>query len=183
MTSFEDIPGRVAQITEAYFGLKGLISGNPKIAGIMGVVLGVHAAEQITGAMATMATRAFKRGKPFGQYRGIILREDPSLEKSNRVLDKVTGGRVQRSQGFYFSESGRTWQSATLETRWGDAKRAVTYLRSVSIPNREFFFDRKIEPQDQNDVALGDRDPDTMPGFIGGTNELENASVLIFSRQ
>lgn len=179
LTSWEDLPGRVAQLTESFFGLKGLLGGQPKLAGLLGVILAVHASEQISGAVATMATRAFKRGKPLGQYRGIILREDPSAAKRDRLLNQVTGGRVRQPQGFYFFEGGRTWQSATVETQVGDTARTLTYLRSLSFPHREFFFDRSLEPQDQVELALGERDPDTLPGFIGSTNELENATVTL----
>jgi hypothetical protein len=86
---------------------------------------------------------------------------------------------VRQPQGFYFFEGGRTWQSATVATQLGDTARTLTYLRSLSFPNREFFFDRPLAPQDQVELALGERDPDTLPGFIGSTNELENATVTL----
>jgi hypothetical protein len=178
LSSFEEVPERIAQITESFFGLKGLLRGSPKLAGVMGAIMAVHALEQATGAAGTMGMRALGRGQPFGKYRGLILRRSPLAAKAGQLFNRLSGGRVQQADGFYFFESGRTWLSNSVETQLGDTPRTLTYLRSLSIPNREFFFDRRIEPQQQVDIALGDSDPETIPGYLGSTNELENITNL-----
>lgn len=180
LESLEEIPQRLAGLTESFFGLKGLLSGRPRLAGIAGAVLAVHAVEQATGSLGTMAMRTFGRGKPIGKYRGVILRQtEPG--RWARGIEQVTGGRVSQSENFYFFESGRTWRCTTLETTLGDTQRTLTNLRSFSLPGREFYFDRKLEPQQAVDVALGERDPDTIPGFIGSVNELENTAIPLGS--
>ncbi len=176
LDSVESIPGRLAELTEAFFGVKGLLSGKPRLAGILGAMLAVHAVEQASGAAATMGMRLFGRGKPVAQYRGVILRErEPG--QVDQTLEQASGGRLKRGKSFYFFESGRTWSYSTIETAVGDTARTLTTLRSFTLPGREFYFDRQLEPQQAVDIALGDRDPDTLPGFIGSINELENTAV------
>ncbi len=65
-----------------------------------------------------------------------------------------------------------------MEEEIGDEAKTLTQVRSFSIPRREFFFDRTIPPQDVVDVALNYQEPDTIPGYIGSTNELENMGAL-----
>jgi hypothetical protein len=69
-------------------------------------------------------------------------------------------------------------------------------VRSYSLPHREFWFDRPIfvpkvsgqRPEaDQNvvfvqrvvDTVMGHENPDTIPGFIGSVNELEDLSGIL----
>jgi len=176
--SWDDIPERVAHITEGFLGLKGLLSGHPRLAGFLGVMLAVHVAEQVTGGLGTMGMRLWGRGEPFGKYRGVILRRQPPGRLA-RLFDWLSGGRVTQADGFYFFESGRTWQCWHLETQVGDTPRALTALKSLSLPAREFYFDRPIEPQQAVDIAMGNLEPDTAPGFLGSVNELENATVSL----
>jgi len=179
LNSVEDIPERVGQVTAAYFGLEGLgKNGFPKLAGILGVVMAVQALEQVTGAGVTFGARLFGRGEPVGKYRGIILRKSPLTPRMAGAVNRLTGGRLQEAKGYYFFESGRTWHSQSMTVQVGDTPKTLTHVRSYSLPYREFYFDRELSPQTVVDVVKGDRDPDSIPGFIGGVNELENATSL-----
>ena len=164
----EDVPGRIVDVTSRFFGL---VDG--RIKGAFGLLIATHLVEQLTGAVATMAARTTLRGKPFGRYRGITLRESPVSPVVGRVQNVYLRGRVLETKGFYFHESGRTWHTHTATYRVGDTPKTLTHIVSLSFPNREYFFDRELPPQDVVDLALGDKDPDTMPGFIGSTNELD----------
>lgn len=171
-----DIPQRALDVTGRFFGL---VDG--RIKGVFGVLIATHLAEQITGAVATMAARMVLRGKPFGRYRGVTLRESPISPVLGRGQAKLLGkDRVLEAKGFYFHESGRTWHCHTATYRAGDTPKTLTHLQSLSLPNREYFFDRELPPQDVVDLALGDRDPDTIPGYIGACNEIDG--VLGFTK-
>jgi hypothetical protein len=175
MGNIEDIPQRVLDVTGRFFGLDG------RIKGIFGVLIATHLAEQITGAVATMAVRMALRGRPFGRYRGITLRESPISPRAGRAQARLLGSsRVLESKGFYFHESGRTWHCNSTTYRVGDTPKTLTHIQSLSIPNREYFFDRELQPQDVIDLVLGDRDPDTIPGYIGSCNEIDG--VLGFTQ-
>ncbi len=177
--SLDEIPAQIAKITAAYFGVKDFLKGKPKLTGILGAILATHALEQATGAGATMGMRMLARGKPLGQYRGVILRESPITPRAAKVTNRLTGGRVSQAKGYYFHESGRTWHCQTMSIQLPDQTRTLTRVNSFSIPHREFYFDRDIAPQKVVDVVMGDVDPDTIPGFMGRTNELENATPVI----
>jgi hypothetical protein len=191
LNSIEQVPERVAQVVGVMFGLKGLLEGHPYVAGVVGVMIGAHAMEQATAGVATTAVRLFGRGRPLVQYNGVTVRQDPTTPLRRRWLNRLTGGRTLDMRGYYFFEGGRTWscQSATFQV--GDTPKTLTRIGSLSIPNREFYFDRPIfvpEPDSQPleagqrtlpiqrvvDTVLGGENPDTIPGFIGSTNELEN---------
>jgi hypothetical protein len=164
----EDIPQRILDVTARFFGLDG------RIKGIFGILIATHLTEQITGAVATMAARLALRGKPFGRYRGITLRESPISPRVARGQARLLGAsRVLEGKGFYFHESGRTWHCNSTTYRVGDVAKTLTHIQSLSLPNREYFFDRELQPQDVVDLVLGDRDPDTMPGYIGACNEID----------
>lgn len=179
LNSVEDIPERVGQVTTAFFGLEGLgKNGFPKLAGILGTVMAVQALEQVTGAGVTFGARLLGRGEPVGKYRGIILRQSPLTPRMTGAVNRLTGGRLLEAKGYYFFESGRTWHSQTATVQVGDTPKTLTHVRSYSLPYREYYFDRELSPQTVVDVVKGDRDPDTVPGFIGGINELENATSL-----
>lgn len=179
LNSVEDIPERVGQVTAAFFGLEGLgKKGFPKLAGILGAVMAVQALEQVTGAGVTFGARLLGRGEPIGKYRGIILRKSPLTPRIAGAANRLTGGRLLDAKGYYFFESGRTWHSQTATVQVGDTPKTLTHVRSYSLPYREYYFDRELSPQTVVDVVKGDRDPDTVPGFIGGINELENATPL-----
>jgi len=179
LDSFEDIPEHVGQVTAAFFGLEGLgRNGFPKLAGILGAVMAVQAVEQVTGAGVTFGARLLGRGEPIGKYRGIILRQSPLTPRMASAVNRLTRGRLLDAKGYYFFESGRTWHSQTATVQVGDTPKTLTHVRSYSLPYREYYFDRELSPQTVVDVVKGDRDPDTVPGFISGVNELENATPL-----
>ena len=179
LNSVEDIPERIGQVTTAFFGLEGLgKNGFPKLAGILGAVMAVHALEQVTGAGVTFGARLLGRGEPIGKYRGIILRQSPLTPRMAGAVNRLTGGRLLNAKGYYFFESGRTWHSQTATVQVGDTPKTLTHVRSYSLPYREYYFDRELSPQTVVDVVKGDRDPDTVPGFIGSVNELENVTAL-----
>ncbi|MBN1992736.1 MAG: hypothetical protein JW953_08510 [Anaerolineae bacterium] len=86
---------------------------------ILGVIVGIHALEQVTGAAATTAMRLWGRGKPLSRYRGVIVRESPLTPKTAAILGRLSGGRVVGACGYYFHEGGRTWhaQSFTINLK------------------------------------------------------------------
>jgi hypothetical protein len=165
----EDIPQRMLDVTARFFG----IMSDGRVRGVFALLIGTHLVEQITGALFTMAVRLAWRGKPFGRYRGITLRQSPLAPTSGRMQNVLLRGRVIESKGFYFHEAGRTWHCNVATYRVGDTPKTLTYIKSLSVPNREYFFDRELPPQDVVDLALGDKDPDTIPGYIGATNEID----------
>lgn len=179
VTRLEDIPNRIGQVTAAFFGVSGLSpTGWPRLAGLLGAIMAVQALEQVTGAGVTFGTRLFVRGEPIGKYRGLLLRQSPLTPPLARVFNRLSRGRMPDAQGYYFFEAGRTWHSQTATVQVGDTPKTLTHVRSFSLPYREFYFDRAMTPQTVVDVVKGDRDPDTVPGFIGSVNELENMTPL-----
>ena len=193
LSSAEEIPERLAQVTGAYFGIKGLIEGHPRMAGVLGAIIGVHALEKITGGLATTGMRLYGRGRPVASYRGLLIRKSPFTPNVAGAMNRLTGGRVLEANGYYFFEGGRTWHCQSTTLRIGDEPRTLTRVKSFSLPQREFFFDRPVtvpgdrEPAEGEktisiqrvvDTVKGDEDPDTIPGFIGSVNELEGATPL-----
>lgn len=175
----EDIPQRLADLTAAFFGLDGLgRSGLPKVTGILGAIMAVHALEQVSGSLATFGVRLLLRGEPLGQYRGVILRRSPVTPRTARALGWLIGSRLVEAEGVYFFESGRTWHNQTVTVALWDTQRTLTHLRSLSLPYREFYFDREVAPQTLVDLVKGSRTPDAIPGFIGSVNELETITSL-----
>lgn len=164
----EQIPERLAGLTAAFFGVKGLLEGRPKPAGVMAAVIGLHATEHLTGSALTFGMRLFGRGEPFGTYRGVILRRARRPSWEARAL-----GLAQ--EDYHFFESGRTWLSRTVSFP-GPEGRSLSVLRSLSFPRREYYFDRALAPQHAVDIVKGDLEPESLPGFIGSVNELEDAS-------
>ncbi|MEW5960063.1 MAG: hypothetical protein AB1801_20260 [Chloroflexota bacterium] len=158
--SLEELPERIAQLTAAYFGLKGLTEGRLHLSGILGAIIFVHALEQVTGGVATTGMRLLAQGRPLASYRGITIRQSPFTPKVAQVLDQMTGGRVLAAGGCYFFESGRTWHCQSLILPLGDERRTLTRLQTFSLPQREFFFDRPV-------IVPGDREPEE--GEPGGT--------------
>jgi len=191
LNNVEEVPQRIAEVTAAYFGIKGLIEGHPKVAGVLGVIIGLHFLEQVTGGVATTAVRLYGRGRPIAQYRGMILRQSPFTPKKAKLLNTLTGGRVLDSHGYYFFSNGRTWHCQSITVQVGDMPRTLTKIETYSIPHREFYFDRPVYVQGIDpdpiagdrvismqrvvDMVLGDEAPDAIPGFIGSVNEFEDA--------
>jgi hypothetical protein len=177
----EDIPQRLADLTAAFFGLDGLgSSGLPKVTGILGAIMAVHALEQISGSLATFGVRLLLSGEPLGHapHRGVILRRSPLTPRTVRAMRWLIDSRLVDADGVYFFESGRTWHNQTVTVALWNTHRTLTHLRSLSLPYREFYFDREVAPQTLVDLAKGDRGPDSIPGFIGSVNELENSTSL-----
>lgn len=175
----EEIPKRLTDLTTAFFGLDGLTgNGLPKMTGILGAIMVVHALEQVSGSLATFGVRLLLRGEPLGQYRGVILRRSPVTSRTARALGWLIGSRLVDAEGVYFFESGRTWHNQTVTVALWETRRTLTHLRSLSLPYREFYFDREVAPQTLVDLVKGSRVPDSIPGFIGSVNELETITSL-----
>jgi hypothetical protein len=189
----EEIPERIAQVTGAYFGIKGLIEGHPRLAGVLGAIIGLHALEKVTGGLATTGMRLYGRGRPVASYRGIMIRKSPFTPRTAGALNRLTGGRILAADGYYFFEGGRTWHCQSTTFQFGDEARTLTRVQSFSLPQREYFFDRPVtvpgdrEPADGEktipmqrviDTVIGDEEPDAIPGFIGSINELEGVTPL-----
>lgn len=201
LRSLEQVPERLEQVTAAFFGLAGLSElarGKwPKSLSILGVIVGVHLLEQATGAVATTGVRLFGRGQPAAKYQGLIIRQSRLTPRIAAALNRLTGGRVLAAEGYYFHDRGRTWHAQSLTIPVKGTPRTITHIRSFSLPHREHFFDRPLtlnghEPatigedgqprtvplQRVIEVIKGNEDPETIPGYIGSTNELENITNL-----
>ncbi len=196
LNSLEQVPGRVDQITAAFFGLAGL--GNltqgrwPRFIGRAAMVgLAIHAAEQATANVATAAIRSgLKRGQPVAKYRNVIIREQPQPPAAR--------GDVLAAKGYYFHEGGRTWRAESVTWNVNGSPRTLTRVKSYSLPYREHYFDRPLTLggdtevgqlgddreartlyiQRVIDVVKGDEAAAAVPGHIGSTNELENITPL-----
>ncbi|HEX9923688.1 MAG TPA: hypothetical protein VGD99_13605 [Anaerolineae bacterium] len=198
LQSLDEIPGRVEQLTGAFFGLGG--GRLPRLASLLGVIIGVHALEQGTAAVATSGMRLVARGQPLAKYRGVIVRRSPLTGRLAPALNRVTGGRLQQATGYYFHEAGRTWHCQSFTVDIKGTPRTLTHIRSFSLPHREHFFDRpltlgngaeealpigddgaerSVSIQRVIDTIMGDEDPGAIPGYIGSTNELENATGVL----
>jgi hypothetical protein len=204
LESIEDIPERIAKITSAFFGVRGLLEGRPYVKAILGAILGLHLMEQATGQAATTGMRLFGRGEPVGAWRGVIVRKSPLTRHKAKILNRLTGGRVTDAVGYYFHEGGRTWHCQSFTVEMGGVPRTLTHIRSFSIPHREHFFDRPLtlgngnssttaigDDAKQREVTIqniinivkGDEEPATIPGYIGSTNEFENAGGLGYAKR
>jgi hypothetical protein len=194
LTSLDQIPDRTAQITAAVLGIEGLLNGRPQLAGIYGVIIAAHALEYVTGAAATTAVKLYVRGRPIGHHLGIIVRKSPFTPKLAKVVNTATGGRLLDAKGYYFFEGGKTWHCRSYTIQFGDMPKTITTVGSVSMPKREFYFDRPIyvpgdadPPEDGDryvtiqrliDTVIGNENPDTIPGFIGSVNEFEDLTII-----
>lgn len=193
VSHIEHLPERIAEVTAAYFGLKGLAAGHLRLSGILGIMILLHALEQVTGGVVTTGVRLYARGKPVANYRGITIRQSPFTPQATQLLDQISSGRFSLSDGYYFFETGRTWHCQSLNFRVGSEIRTLTRLQSLSLPQREFFFDRPIiipgghEPEEGErsisiqriiDLVKGNDSAEIIPGFIGSINELESLTLL-----
>jgi hypothetical protein len=85
-------------------------------------------------------------------------------------------GRMNAADGYYFHADGTTWSVMTADYRMPSSdtgEKTFSVLRSLNIPYRAYYFDRRIDERDAVDIALGDLNPDTLPGFLGETNEID----------
>lgn len=196
-----EIPLRLEQVTRAYLGLSGLApamrAGDKRwqVGGsLLGAVLALHAAEQLSGAAATAAMRTWRRGQAAAKYRGIVIRRSPGLRQEAKLLNRLSGGRLLAATGYHFNDRGRTWSARSFTFQLHGAPRTFTRLSSLGIPNREYFFDRPpaLEKEEAAvtgadgevrgvylqrliDVIKGDEAAADIPGYIGSVNELESA--------
>jgi len=178
----DKLPEQAANMALGTLGLK-LENGQVRLKNVMGLVIGTHALEHVTGSAVTLLTRTALRGQAFATYRGILLRRSPLAEKFRQKTKSLSGGRITPKDTFYFHESGRTWSVSTADYRFpGNLPlKTLSVLRSHSFPNRAFYFDRALAPQDAVDVVMGDKDPETQPGFLGATNEIDALAPAIKS--
>ena len=180
----EQLPQRLADLTAAYFGLAGPGPGGlPKVDGLLGAVMAVHALEQVTAGLATFGARLLVRGEPLGHYRGLVWRRSPLTPRTARALGWLVGSRLISAEGCYFTETGRTWHSQTVSLHWAETRRTLTHLAALSLPRREFYFDRAVAMPSLIDLVKGDRSADALPGFIGGINELEHIAGLAYFKR
>ncbi|MBN1220812.1 MAG: hypothetical protein JXM69_17960 [Anaerolineae bacterium] len=174
----EELPRRIGDITAAFFGVAGLEKGLPKLTGLLGAMMALHALEQVTGSLVTFGVRLLGRGDVIERYRGVTIRQSPLTPRTAAALRWLLGSRLLAANGYYFPESGRTWHGQTFTVQVWDVSKTLTHVRSFSLPHREFYFDREVAPRVIIDVVKGDRDPQSIPGFIGSINELEHATSL-----
>jgi hypothetical protein len=180
----EQLPQRLADLTAAYFGLAGFSpAGFPQVTGLLGAVMAVHALEQVTAGLATFGTRLLVRGEPLGHHRGVVWRRSPLTPRTARALRWLIGSRLISAEGCYFTETGRTWHSQTVSLHWAETHRTLTHLAALSLPRREFYFDRAVAVPSLIDLVKGDRAADALPGFIGGINELEQIAGLAYFKR
>jgi hypothetical protein len=131
----EEIPKRLADLTAAFFGLDGLgSSGLPKVTGILGAIMAVHALEQVSGSLATFGVRLLLQGESLGQYREVILRRSPLTPRAARALRWLIGSRLVDAEGVYFFESGRTWHGQTVTVELWDTHRTLTPKPQSALP-------------------------------------------------
>ena len=172
-----------------------------RIKTIVVALMAVHALEQLSGGLISLASRLFIKGKVLGSYGGIVIRHHPITEKKAAILNFVTKGWIlPYALGVYFYEGGRTWEAETFGIDSKTYTRAITRVSSFGVPRREHFFDRPIVVPDASgidalghdipigadaavrnvplqtiiNVILGREHPASVPGYIGSTNELEN---------
>ncbi len=207
LKSFDQVPERLEQVTTAFFGLSGLAAMlrgeaglSPRqvlVGSVLTAMLAVHTTELATGALATGALKLAGRGQPVAKYRNMIIRRSPFTNPRARQLNAVSGGRLLEAQGYYFHDRGRTWHAQSFTFRVKGAPRTLTRVNSLGVPAREYYFDRPLALQADDarqvgedgemrsvylqrliDVIRGDESPESVPGYIGATNDLENAARL-----
>ena len=169
----EDLPTAATNALLSAAGLK-WEDGRVKLAGVLGLIIAVHGLEHASGAAATLLARNLVRGRAYGRYRGVILRRNPLLKRAQAIRGGLSRGKVTGVAGYYFHQGGRTWTCTMTDFRAREGSRQMTALKGVSYPNRGFYFDRPLDERDAVDIVLGDRDPDTVPGYLGSTNELDS---------
>ena len=141
-----------------------------------GLVLVAHALEKTSGAAVTMMARQYVRGKPYMKYQGVLVRKNPL--PAGKTMNKLSRGRItpQQQDAYYFHQDGVTWASATTEVKVfkGSAPKTLSILKSYSFPNREFYFDRRLDERDAIDLVMGYKKPETLSGYLGHTTELDS---------
>ena len=132
-----------------------------KLTGPAALMLATHALEQSTGSLATLGLRALGGGKAYARYRGVVLRQPKSTQKGKHPDD------------YYFHQGGLTWIGRSRDFTLFGEKKTLTQVASLSLPNRSYYFDRKIEAETMVDVVLGSRQAEHIPGYLGQTNEID----------
>ena len=189
--NWQDVPGALTDMGLGMVGMSRNAQGQLRLQNLAGVQLAVHALEYGTSAAATSLIRAGVRGKPYGQYRGVIFRKNPYLPLMQKVRDyqKFVGPLNPRNwykpavtDGFYFHQGGQTWSALVTEHQvTPDTQKTLMSVKQIGFPSRGHYFDRRIDERDVADVVLGDRDPETIAGYLGSTNEVD-AVVEPFGR-
>jgi hypothetical protein len=189
VSSIDEVPIRVAQVSYTFLGLGGLLEGQPRLSGLLGLIVAVHTLEQVTGGLVTAGLGLLVRGRPLARYRGILIRQSPLTAKWAGLVNRITAGRVLEAQGYYFVVAGQTWHCISVTFQLADTHRTLTRLQSLSLPQREYLFDRPIavkgyrEPTDGErtvsiqaivDLVRGEAEAEAVLGFIGRINELES---------
>ncbi len=164
----------------------------------LSTVLGVHALERATGAAATLGVRTLARGEAVGTWNGVIVRKSRFTPTNAKMLDRLSGGRVLDARGYYFHEGGRTWHAQSFTVQVQGTPKSLTSVRSFALPRREHFFDRPLVLGEKDgfqqigddaaprgvsvtrmiDVVKGQENPKNIPGYIGSTSRLDNATGL-----
>jgi len=164
--------------------------GSRKLKG-MSFLLAAHLLQQTTASIASLIVRTAMHGSRLDAYRGITIRKAvlPTLPQS--IRDRVPVPALLKTQTerfthwlepratlvdtYLFIEGGRTWHCWTLNATFApDLKRTLTVLSLVGFPNRMYLFDRPLAYNQAVDLALSLLDPDSVPGYLGGTNELDS---------
>lgn len=170
----ERLPEQAANMALGTVGLK-VENGHIRLRNVMGLVIGTHAVEHATGSTVTLLARTALRGQPFATYQGVVLRRSSAIGKLLRARSKLSLGRVTTDDNFFFHQGGRTWSVTANRYRFPGnlPEKTLSVLHSHSFPDRAFYFDRPLDPRDAVDIVLGNKNPDTQPGFLGATNELD----------
>jgi len=142
-----------------------------------GLLIASHALEQATGSVATLGARQLVRGKPYMKYQGVLVRKNPLIKKMTAAVPRLTKGRVtpQPEDAYYFHRDGITWSCTTTGFNvLKDTPKKMAVLKSFGFPGRSYYFDRRPDERDAIDLVGGDRDPETIPGFLGNTTEIDS---------
>lgn len=143
-----------------------------------GLLLAAHAVEKAGGAATTLLARQLVRGKPYMKYQGVLVRKTPLTGKLAGAKARLSRGRATadpEGEDYHFYQDGITWANTT--TRFNilrDTPKTLSVLRSLSFPNRSYYFDRRLDEQNGVDLVLGNKDPETIPGYLGSTNQLDS---------
>ncbi len=150
---------------------------NLKMKNAKGLLIAAHALEQATASVVTLGARQLVRGKPYLKYQGVLVRKNPLIRKMTAHIPRYTRGRItpQPESAYYFHRDGVTWSStATRYNVFPGEPKTMAGLKSLGIPGRSYYFDRALDAKDAIDIVVGDKNPETIPGFLGSTTEIDS---------
>ena len=163
---------QVKNVTAAYFGSR-------KLKGLS-LLLAAHLLQQVTASLVSIAVRTWLGGQVLETYRGIAVRQSQASVWWQHQMPDWLQARLQVVESAYFHEAGRTWHNHTLEVTFsGRVTKTLAVLSLLSLPNRVFYFDRPLKQTDAVELALGVKDADSIPGFIGDLRELDTLLPFI----